>query len=156
MIDHQMYIENNSLRDIRINLQKLRDELNNTPSILPTQSLNITSRFGLRINPVTGKREFHDAVDFNGRKGDKIYATADGVVVEKIYHSVRGNYVVIQHSYGYQTLYAHLSEILVEKGQKVNKYDLIGTMGRTGRTTGVNLHYSITHNNLKVNPIDYF
>lgn len=156
MLDRQVYVEKNSLKDIQYDLQKQMDEINNTPTILPTQSLNITSGYRWRKNPVTGKRHFHDAVDFTGRMGDKIYATADGVIIKKAFHKVRGSYIVIKHNYGYQTLYAHLNDISVEKGQRVKKYDVIGTMGRSGRTTGINLHYSITYNNRKVNPIDYF
>jgi len=154
--DRQIFVENHSLKNIRNNLQIQIDEINNTPTILPTQSLNITSGFGWRKNPVTGLRHFHDAVDFTGRTGDKIFATADGIVIKKDSHKVRGRYIIIKHKYGYQTLYAHLHEILVDEGQRVKKYDVIGTMGRSGRTTGTNLHYSITHNNRKVNPIDYF
>ena len=156
ILDRQLFVEGNSLEDIRNNLQEQREESNNTPTILPVQSLNITSRFRIRTNPITGRKEFHDAVDFTGMKGDKVYATADGIVIKSTYHNVRGNYIVIQHKYSYQTLFAHLNEKLVEEGQRVKKGDVIGTMGRTGRTTGTNLHYSITHNNRKVDPEDYF
>lgn len=155
-LDRQLFVGVNSFRDINDKLRESRDELNNTPTILPILSLNITSKFGMRTNPVTGLRQFHDAVDFTGTRGDKIFATADGVVTDSDYHSIRGHYVIIKHKYGYQTLYAHLDKKLVEKGQIVRKEDVIGTMGNTGRTTGTNLHYSITHNNRKVNPIDYF
>ncbi len=156
IIDRQVFVEEYSLKDIRDDLKNQRDEINNTPTILPTQSLNITSGYGLRKNPVTGVRHFHDAVDFTGRRGDKIFATADGIAIKEDFHNVRGKYIVIKHNYGYQTLYAHLNNILVYEGQSVKKYDVIGTMGSSGRTTGVNLHYSITHNNRKVNPLSYF
>ncbi len=156
MLDRQMYVVANSFNDIRTKYHERQDELNNTPTILPILSLNVTSRFGMRTNPVTGRREFHDAVDFTGTRGDKVFATADGVVTESKYHSIRGNYVVIKHKYGYSTLYAHLNTRLVEVGKKVLKEDIIGTMGNTGRTTGTNLHYSITHNNRKVDPLKYF
>ena len=156
IIDRQVFVEDYSLKDIRDDLQNQRDEINNTPTILPTQSLNITSGYGLRKNPVTGVRQFHDAVDFTGRRGDKIFATADGIVIKEDFHNVRGKYIVIKHNYGYQTLYAHLNDMFVYEGQSVKKYDVIGTMGSSGRTTGVNLHYSITHNNRKVNPLSYF
>jgi len=156
ILDRQLFVEGNSLEEIRNNLQEQREESNNTPTILPVQSLNITSRFRMRTNPITGRKEFHDAVDFTGMRGDKVYATADGIVIKSAYHNVRGNYIVIQHKYGYQTLFAHLNEKLVEEGQRVKKGDVIGTMGKTGRTTGTNLHYSITHNNRKVDPEDYF
>ena len=155
-LDRRVYIEENSIKDIRSELELQREEINNTPSILPTQSLNITSGFGMRINPITGRREFHDAVDFTGRIGDKIYATADGIVTIAGNHTFRGEYIIIKHKNGYQTLYAHLNNIFVRKGQKIKKYDVIGAMGRTGRTTGTNLHYSITRNGRAQNPLDYF
>ncbi len=155
-LDRQLFVEGKSLEDIHNNLQEKWEELNNTPTMLPIQSLNITSRFAMRINPITGRKQFHDAVDFTGMRGDKVFATADGIVIKSAYHNVRGNYVVIQHKYGYQTLYAHLNKMLVEVNQRVKKEDMIGTMGSSGRTTGTNLHYSITHNNRKVDPQHYF
>ena len=118
--------------------------------------ISISSVFGMRRNPITGRRQFHDAVDFSGNSGEKIYATADGIITEATHHNVRGKYVIIKHGYGYETLYAHLKDVMVKVGQKVKKYDTIGTMGKTGRTTGINLHYSVSLNNRKVNPVDYF
>ena len=155
-IDRKVFVEQNSFQSIYTTIEERIDRFNCTPSILPTQSLNITSSFGSRRNPVTGNREFHDAVDFTGPLGHKIFATADGVVTKAEYNSIRGYYIHIQHKYGHTTLYAHLNSILVAEGQEVNKYDVIGTMGRSGRTTGVNLHYALSHNNRKVNPLDYF
>jgi murein DD-endopeptidase MepM/ murein hydrolase activator NlpD len=155
-IDRQLYVEDISFNEIENSLRESRDEINNTPTILPILSLNVTSKFGMRTNPVTGRKQFHDAVDFTGNRGDKIFATADGTVIKSDYHSVRGHYVIIKHKYGYLTLYAHLDKKLVKVGDRVRKEDIIGTMGSSGRTTGTNLHYSITHNNRKVNPLDYF
>lgn len=155
-LDSKVRLESRSLGDIQDTIEARNELIDNTPSILPTQSLHITSGFGNRINPVTGQRQFHDAVDFTGHRGDKIYATAHGTVIKAEFHSVRGYYVLIQHKHGYQTLYAHLDAILVNEGQQVRKRDVIGTMGRTGRATGVNLHYSVSHNNRKVNPLNYF
>ena len=154
--DRQLYVENISFLDIENSLRESRDEINNTPTILPILSLNVTSKFGMRTNPVTGRKQFHDAVDFTENRGDKVFATADGIVTVSDYHSVRGNYVIIKHKYGYRTLYAHLDKNLVKEGQLVRKEDVIGTMGSSGRTTGTNIHYSITHNNRKVDPLDYF
>ncbi len=156
MLDRQLFVAHNSLHSVRLNLQKQREEISYTPSQLPTYSLQISSGFGMRRNPITGMRQFHDAVDFAGEKGDKIYATADGTVITVNFHNYRGKYIEINHKYGYQTLYAHLHEIFVKEGQKVKKGDIIGIMGRSGRTTGINLHYAVTHNNRKLNPTDYF
>lgn len=155
-IDRQLFVLKNSLATVHSSLQKYKDIIYNTPTILPTYSRKITSGFGMRKNPITGRREFHDAVDFSGKVGDKVYATAEGIVINTTYNKVRGNYIELEHKYGFITLYAHLNEIIVEEGQMVKKGKLIGTIGRTGRTTGANLHYAVTKNNLKVNPCNYF
>jgi len=156
MLDRQLFVAQNSIQSVGYNLQTQRDMISYTPSQLPTYSLQISSGFGMRRNPITGKRQFHDAVDFAGKFDDKIFATADGTVITVKYHNYRGKYIEINHKYGFQTLYAHLDKVYVKEGQKVKKGEIVGTMGRTGRTTGVNLHYAVTHNNRKVNPTDYF
>jgi murein DD-endopeptidase MepM/ murein hydrolase activator NlpD len=164
ILDTRVLVLKNSLAKVRSDLHEQMDLINNTPSILPTFStnitspfgMNITSPFGMRRNPVNGVRQFHDAIDFSGKRGDKIYATAEGVVITTAYHDIRGKYVKIMHKFGFETLYAHLDEILVSEGQKVKKGDIIGTMGGTGRTTGINLHYGVSLYGRKVNPGDYF
>lgn len=157
MLDRQAYVIENSLNGVRQILGKRRDRDNNTPSGFPTFSVRISSKYGWRRNPVTGRREFHDAVDFAGKKGENIFATAEGVVTVVKYHPVRGKYILMRHKeeYGYETLYAHLDNLHVRVGQKVAKGQVIGTMGRTGRTTGANLHYCVILHNRKVNPRSY-
>ncbi len=158
LLDRQIFVQINSLGNVETELQKQLYILNNTPSVLPINSpvISISSGFGMRRNPITGRRQFHDAVDFSGKTGEKVYATADGIITKATYHNIRGNYVIIKHGYGYETLYAHLKNVMVKVGQKVKKYDSIGEMGKTGRTTGSNLHYAVSLNNRKVNPVDYF
>ena len=155
-LDRQLFVAHNSLISVRYDLRKQQDIINYTPSRLPTYSLQITSNFGVRRNPVTGRNQFHDAVDFAGKLGDKIYATANGTIITIKFHNYRGKYIEINHKYSYQTLYAHLNDIFVKEGQEVKKGDLIGTMGRTGRITGTNLHYAVTKNGRKENPEEYF
>lgn len=129
------------------------------PTILPVQSEKVwrSSAFGWRIDPFTGRRAFHSGVDFAGRKGLPIYATADGFVRRAEQDKYLGNTVVISHRKkeldeqgqpyarqgGYQTEYGHLDKIMVEQGQQVKRGQQIGTMGNTGRSTGPHLHYAV-------------
>ncbi|MXP05637.1 MULTISPECIES: M23 family metallopeptidase [unclassified Apibacter] len=117
----------------------------------------ITSNFGVRGNPMKkGKgSEFHPGLDIAGTIGDPIHATANGVVT---FASVRGGYgncVMIKHHFGYETLYGHMSKILVKEGQVVNAGDVIGELGSTGRSTGPHVHYEIILNKEKENPNNY-
>lgn len=117
----------------------------------------ITSNFGVRGNPMKkGKgSEFHPGLDIAGNIGDPIHATANGVIT---YASVKGGYgncIMIKHHFGYETLYGHLSKILVKKGQTVNAGDVIGKLGSTGRSTGPHVHYEIIYNKEKENPNNY-
>jgi murein DD-endopeptidase MepM/ murein hydrolase activator NlpD len=139
-------------------IQTLRnnDEKNATPFMLPTQSFRITENYGWRIHPVTGAHEFHDAVDIGGNRGQRIMATADGIVTTAKYWGALGRCVVIQHKYGYETTYGHLNEIYVTEGQRVKRGETIGTMGSTGRATGVHVHYAVSHFGKKDNPKKYF
>ena len=154
--DRRLYILENSFVDIRESLHSQRDIIDYTPSIVPTTSRRISSGFGYRVNPVTGRRQFHDAVDFPGRIGDEVYAAAEGVVIKATWHEVRGKYIEIRHKYGYRTQYAHLHKIFVKEGDVISKSQIIGQMGNTGRTTGANLHYCVIKNDRKVNPRQYF
>ncbi len=113
----------------------------------------ITSPFGMRRSPFTGKLAMHQGVDIAWWPGAPIRATADGVVV---FAGMKGGYgrtVQIQHEYGFQTLYAHLSSIAVYEGKKVKKGDIIGFLGRTGRATGFHLHYEVRIGTKAVDPM---
>jgi murein DD-endopeptidase MepM/ murein hydrolase activator NlpD len=127
------------------------------PSAIPLRgTLNISSEFGLRRNPFGGRGyELHNGIDFRGPIGLPIYATADGVVTKAEYNGGFGRHIVIDHGYGYETLYAHLSEIAVEGGKRVSRGQLIGRLGNTGRSSGPHLHYTIYRNGQAVNPRYY-
>ncbi len=132
-----------------------QDLLAATPSIWPTRGY-ITSVFGYRRDPFTGKRAFHEGIDISTQFGQKVHATADGIVVKTAY-SKRGYgyYVIIDHSFGFSTLYAHLSKILVKPGQKVKRWDVIGLVGSTGKSTAPHLHYEVRVYGKPVNPMLY-
>jgi len=142
-----------SFTEIRNQLVVLREEIDNTPTIMPTSYIKITEWYGMRSHPVTHKRDFHGAIDFGGRLGQDIVATADGVVNSARYTGYLGNCIKIQHKYGYSTVYGHLHKMLVEDGDTVKKGQVIGTMGRTGRATGIHVHYGVSLNRKPINPL---
>ena len=118
--------------------------------------LEVSSEFGLRRNPFGGfSYEMHSGIDFRGAIGTPIYATADGVVVIAQHSGGYGKHVVIDHGYDYETLYAHLSDIDVQPGDRVRRGDLIGALGSTGRSTGPHLHYEIHLNGRAIDPRHY-
>ena len=155
-LSSRINVQESSLAEINARIQENLDEYNSTPSILPTHSIRITDDFGYRTHPVTGGRDYHAAVDIAGNRGQRIYATADGEVTLAKASGVLGNCVKIQHKYGYETLYGHLTSILVTAGQQVKKGEVIGTMGSTGRVTGVHLHYGVSYHGKAVDPKEYF
>ena len=112
----------------------------------------ITSHIGWRKNPFGRGYEFHSGIDISAPQGSKVLATADGVVVFAAWYGDYGKTVIIRHPSGYLTLYAHLSEIDVKKGQKVKAGDVVGRVGSTGRSTGPHLHYEVIRDSKPINP----
>ncbi|WP_192401661.1 peptidoglycan DD-metalloendopeptidase family protein [Thermoanaerobacterium thermosaccharolyticum] len=115
----------------------------------------ITSPFGGRTDPVKGTNEYHTGVDFGVPLGTEIKAAADGVVVQAGTNGGYGNSVSIEHGGGMETLYGHLSKVLVSVGQKVKQGDIIGLSGSTGKSTGPHLHFEVRKNGQPVNPMTY-
>jgi len=115
----------------------------------------ITSRYGKRKDPLNGKKGFHTGLDFRGKKGNKIYATADGVVKKAFKNGGYGNYILIDHGNGYTTSFAHMQAYLVRKGDRVTRGQLIGLVGNTGRSTGSHLHYEIALDKKPINPYNF-
>ena len=126
-----------------------------TPSIWPANG-RFTSGFGMRRSPFNrAVMQFHRGIDIAGAHGSAIYATADGTVTFAGYRGAYGRLIIINHGYGYETYYAHLSRFSVSNGQRVERGQVIGRMGRTGRVTGTHLHYEVRVNGVAVNPISY-
>ncbi|WP_324669015.1 M23 family metallopeptidase [Geochorda subterranea] len=125
-----------------------------TPSIWPTEGW-LSSGYGPRTHPITGQSDYHYGVDIAGMVGTPIRAAADGQVVSAGRRSGYGLTIVIDHGYGRQTLYGHLSRIQVKVGQRVTKGQVIGAMGSTGLSTGPHLHYEVRVNGRPVNPLNY-
>lgn len=135
-------------------LAERKSILDHTPSILPARGY-MGRGYGMKRDPFTGYVRFHAGLDISNKTGTPIYAAADGVV--KFVGGSRdlGNLITINHGYGYQTRYGHLSKAKVKRGQKVRRGDLIGLMGSTGYSTGSHLHYEIQRNGKQVNPLEY-
>lgn len=122
-----------------------------TPSVPPARG-EWSSPFGYRVNPVTGQYILHSGLDIADSRWTSIYAPADGIVFSSEFSSNYGNMVVLDHGNGFLTRYGHLERILVEKGQLVKRYALIGYMGSTGRATGVHVHYEVFRDGTPQNP----
>ena len=125
-----------------------------TPSIWPTQGW-LTSRTGGRTDPFTGEVDYHPGLDISADKGSPVYATADGTITQAAYSGAYGNLVVIDHKFGIETRYGHLSAFRVARGQTVKRGDLIGLVGATGRATGPHLHYEVRVNDRILNPLSF-
>jgi len=138
----------------RLNLYRIAAQ--KAPFAAPVKdAFRFTSGFGPRRDPKTGGRRLHKGVDFAASTGTPIYATADGIVVAAEWASGYGRLVKIQHEFGIETRYAHLSKMRVKLGQRVSRGDRIGDMGASGRVTGVHLHYEVRVGGEAVNPMIY-
>jgi murein DD-endopeptidase MepM/ murein hydrolase activator NlpD len=130
------------------------------PSIQPISNKNLTrigSGFGYRIDPVYKDRRAHKGVDFASPLGTPIYATGNGKVVDAGFSTGgHGNRVVINHGFGYQTLYGHMYRIKARVGDEVKRGEVIGYVGSTGKSTGPHVHYEVQHNGVEVDPIYFF
>ncbi len=161
-LEYKLNLQRNSL-DTIYSLAKQREEkLASIPSIKPVQEdklkrkLRHMSGYGIRIHPVHKVNKFHKGIDFTAPRGTAIQATGNGVVSRVQKRRIGyGNNVIIDHGFGYTTMYAHMKEIHVKKGDKVTKGQQIGTIGSTGTSTAPHLHYEVRINDRPVNPIDY-
>jgi murein DD-endopeptidase MepM/ murein hydrolase activator NlpD len=124
------------------------------PLGLPTQGW-LTSSFGNRIDPLNRRRAFHTGIDFHGDRNSKVFATADGIVKEADWNGSFGRYVEIDHENGYSTAYGHLSKLEVEAGNHVQRGQIIGYIGSSGRSTGPHLHYELRYHGNPIDPSKY-
>ena len=122
------------------------------PVGLPVKYERITDRYGYRIHPILNKRHFHAGIDLSAKFGTPIYAPADGVVEYSQNKGTYGNFLVLDHAFGFKTAYGHLSKFAVHQGDYVSKGDVIGYIGSTGRSTGPHLHYEIRYLNKWLDP----
>jgi len=128
--------------------------LSSTPSIWPARGW-LTSAYGKRRDPFTGRLQSHNGLDIANRVGTAVVAPSNGMVTKVTMNAYLGKVLEIRHGYGIKTLYGHLSEVYVKVGQKVKRGDRIAAMGNTGRSTGPHVHYEVTVNGASVSPSRY-
>ena len=159
-ISNTVRLQNNSLNTVLDEALDKQEFLACKPSINPISPADptwLTSTYGYRNDPFTGKRTAHHGIDLAGPVGLDIHCTGAGTVVfAKTNRHGYGKEVVVDHGFGYRTTYAHLDDILVEKGQKLKRGEVVGTLGSTGRSTGPHLHYEIRKDGRAVNPFYFF
>jgi len=159
-ISRQLYVQSKSYDEVYEMAINKNEMLASIPSIVPVS--NATSRlvsgFGYRIHPIYKTLRMHTGIDFTAPIGTPVYATGNGVVkrVNRRNYSGYGIVCIIDHGYGYETLYAHLSRLNVRPGQKVVRGEVIGYVGNTGVSVGPHLHYEVRRNGRPVNPVNFF
>jgi len=142
-----------SLLEQMIMERRLEDQT--MPTGTPVRSGYITSKFGYRPDPINGKRAFHSGVDFTGKRGSDVVATADGLVILSGYRSGYGHTVEIRHGNGLVTRYGHNQKLLVKEGDLVKKGQTVATLGSSGRTTGPHVHFEVLKDGEAVDPMVY-
>jgi murein DD-endopeptidase MepM/ murein hydrolase activator NlpD len=148
----ELHLEKNNFNSEIDQLAMLEKIANSLPLSKPMQNFYISSGFGIRIDPITGKHHPHEGLDFVGISNAKIISPSTGKVVLAKWFSDYGNAIVIDHGYGVTTRYGHLSKIKVKEGDVVKKGQIIALQGNTGRSTGHHLHYEVRYKNTPLNP----
>lgn len=160
IIQKQMVIQSKSLDEITKLAEEKEKLLAAIPAIQPINNEDLTrmaSGYGWRTDPFTKARKMHWGMDFTAPKGTPIYASGDGKIARADNNSSGyGKHIRIDHGYGYTSLYAHLSQYNVKKGQKVQRGDLIGFVGNTGRSEAPHLHYEVWKDDQRINPINFY
>jgi len=147
-------LQTQSVEELFEVLKGRKIQLAATPSIIPLRGW-VTSHFGYRQDPLTGRRSFHNGLDIAGREGASVIVPAEGVVTFAGPNGGYGNTVKVFHGYGISTLYAHMDNVLVRVGQRMERGEVLGTVGNTGRSTGPHLHYEIQLHGVRVDPRRY-
>ena len=159
LLNKQLYIQSKSFDDV-VDMFKNQDQmLKSVPAIQPISNKDLkktASGYGTRIDPIYGTTKFHAGMDFSASPGTDVYATGDGVVTKVGWMGEFGNTVIVDHGFGYKTVYAHLKDIRTKQGKKVVRGEVIGGVGSTGKSTGPHLHYEVHLKDKPVNPINYY
>jgi len=154
-----IYVQSKSYDDIEIMVKNKIDMLASIPAILPIAIKDfkrVSSAYGYRIHPIYKQKLPHLGMDFTGKINTPVYSTGNGKVVKVDKKRGYGKRIIVDHGYGYKTVYAHLNGYNVKRGQKVKRGEIIGYLGNTGISTGPHLHYEVQKNNRPVNPINYY
>jgi murein DD-endopeptidase MepM/ murein hydrolase activator NlpD len=156
-LSREVKLQQTSYEQIAGRMEHNKDFFAHLPAIKPMTGAYSIHGFGMRIHPVLGIYRMHTGVDIIGDVGNSIYAAGDGTV--RFAGRTQGGYgivVEIDHGYGYSTLYAHCSSVLVRPGRAVKRGELIAKSGRSGLVSGPHLHYEVRRNGTRLNPVDYF
>jgi murein DD-endopeptidase MepM/ murein hydrolase activator NlpD len=160
ILSKQLYVQSKSLDEIVKLAENKEKLLAAIPAIQPVKNQDLTrmaSGYGWRSDPFTKANKKHQGMDFTAPKGTPVYASGDGVIDRADQNAAGyGKHIRINHGFGYTSLYAHLSNYNVKKGQHVKRGDLIGFVGSTGRSQAPHLHYEIIKNGEKINPINFY
>ncbi len=159
-VKKKMYIQTKSYDEIMELALKKEELYKSMPAIQPVSNKDLrrfSSGFGLRTDPILKVKKMHYGTDFSAPQGTPIYATGDGVVkfTKKTFNGF-GWHIAVDHGFGYETLYGHMSRFNVKKGQKVKRGEIIGYVGNTGKSTAPHCHYEVHINGRAVNPVNYF
>ncbi|MBN1164539.1 MAG: M23 family metallopeptidase [Candidatus Krumholzibacteriota bacterium] len=154
-IVRQSALQKKSYAEIIDILERENDIRNSTPSIRPLKGGFISSRFGRRMDPFTGRIARHNGVDYFARIGTPVMSTADGMVTLAKKNGNMGMTIEINHGNGFKTKYGHLLKILVKRGQRIKRGEIIGLVGNSGRSTGPHLHYEVVFRKTPRNPLNY-
>ncbi len=159
LLNKQLYIQSKSFDDV-VEMCKSQDQmLKSIPAIQPISNKDLkktASGYGTRIDPIYGTTKFHAGMDFSASPGTDVYATGDGVVTKVGWMGELGNTVIVDHGFGYKTVYAHLRDFRTKPGKKVVRGEVIGGVGSTGKSTGPHLHYEVHLKDKPVNPVNYY
>ncbi len=161
VLTKKTYVQSRSFDEVALLSKRAGDMASCIPAIPPVNpdpaKYRLSSRFGYRSDPFTGRSTRHTGVDFAMKPGNPIYATGDGVIESvKFEFFGYGNQVVIDHGFGYKTRYAHLKSVGVVEGMKVKRGECIGQSGNSGRSSGPHLHYEVLYKGRHVNPANYY
>ena len=159
LLEKEIYVQAKSYDEVAQMAKEQEIRMENIPAIQPVMNKDlkrVASGDGMRIDPVYHVRKFHQGMDFTAPTGTEVFATGNAKVDFAGWKQGYGNTVILDHGYGYKTLYAHLYKILVRKGQKVRRSDIIALVGNTGKSTGPHLHYEVRLNNKPVDPRNYY
>ena len=159
ILEKELYVQAKSYEEVVEMAKNQEIRMENIPAIQPVLNKDLTrvaSGYGMRIDPVYHVRKFHQGMDFTAPTGTEVFATGNAKVSFVGWKQGYGNTVILDHGFGYQTLYAHLFKALVRKGQKVRRSDIIALVGNTGKSTGPHLHYEVRLHGKPVDPRNYY
>ena len=159
ILEKEIYVQAKSYDEVLDMATNQEIRMENIPAIQPVMNKDlkrVASGYGMRIDPVYHVRKFHQGMDFTAPTGTEVFATGNAKVKFAGWKQGYGNTVILDHGYGYETLYAHLYKALVRKGQKVRRSDIIALVGNTGKSTGPHLHYEVLLNGKPVDPRNYY